>query len=81
MGKSRGDDRLWQFVREFLTHVDCERLQSLTQVHTSLGWSRAWLRSALNERTLEDLLREMLNQEEKLRCGTHLGVTCPLALC
>lgn len=69
MSKSRGDDQLWQFVREFLPHTDCERFQSLTQVHTSRGWSRAWLRSAMNERTLEDVLGEMLGTEEKLRCG------------
>ena len=69
MGKSREDDRLWQFVREFLTHADCERLQSLSQVRTSLGSARAWLRSALNERMLESLLNEMLYTEEKLRYG------------
>lgn len=69
MGKLREDDRLWQFVREFLTHADCERLQSLSQVHTYLGSARAWLRSALNERMLEAQLNDMLNTEEKLRCG------------
>jgi sorting nexin-29 len=62
------DDRLWKFVRECLSVDDVKRLQSLAQVKTGLGFVRAWLRAALNERTLEYALTEMLRDEKLNTC-------------
>ena len=63
---TKEDDRLWRFLKETLAVDDVRRLQSLSQVKTGMGLVRAWLRTALNERTLENSLTQLL-REDKLR--------------
>lgn len=50
----------WHFVRIFLTRHELERYLSLSNVRTDIGRGRAWLRSALNERSLERYLQLLL---------------------
>uniref|UniRef100_UPI00358FA45B sorting nexin-29 n=1 Tax=Myxine glutinosa TaxID=7769 RepID=UPI00358FA45B len=50
----------WHFVHEHLHHHDLQHLLSLSAVNTDVGRGRAWLRSALNEHSLEKCLVSML---------------------
>uniref|UniRef100_A0A8C4RCU8 Sorting nexin 29 n=1 Tax=Eptatretus burgeri TaxID=7764 RepID=A0A8C4RCU8_EPTBU len=50
----------WHFVHEHLRHHDLQHLLSLSAVHTDTGRGRAWLRSSLNEHSLEKCLVSML---------------------
>uniref|UniRef100_A0A1B6EX13 Sorting nexin-29 n=1 Tax=Cuerna arida TaxID=1464854 RepID=A0A1B6EX13_9HEMI len=43
----------WHFVRDFLTKHERDRYEQLKQIYTDNGRGRAWLRSALNEKSLE----------------------------
>ncbi|XP_054267028.1 sorting nexin-29 isoform X2 [Macrosteles quadrilineatus] len=43
----------WHFVRDFLTKHERDRYEQLKQIYTDTGRGRAWLRSALNEKSLE----------------------------
>lgn len=51
---------LWHYVREHLTRHEYERYMLLRQVSTDIGRGRAWLRSALNESSLERYLHILL---------------------
>lgn len=52
---NNGQDPLvfWHFVRDFLTKHERDRYEQLKQIYTDMGRGRAWLRSALNEKSLE----------------------------
>ncbi|GLH07645.1 Sorting nexin-29 [Gryllus bimaculatus] len=50
----------WHYVREHLTRHELERYLLLKQVWTDTGRGRAWLRAALNERSLERYLQCLL---------------------
>ncbi|RZF35454.1 hypothetical protein LSTR_LSTR013112 [Laodelphax striatellus] len=50
----------WPFVREHLTKHERERYEHLRQVWTDGGRARAWLRSAINERSLERTVLTLL---------------------
>lgn len=56
----------WHFVREHLTKHEKERYKILRQVWTDIGRGRAWLRSALNERSLERYLLSLLDSSSDL---------------
>ncbi|XP_075220784.1 sorting nexin-29 isoform X2 [Lycorma delicatula] len=56
----------WHFVREHLTKHEKERYEVLRQVWTDIGRGRAWLRSALNERSLERYLLCLLDSSSDL---------------
>lgn len=43
----------WPFVKKHLTKHEQERYAVLKHIWTDIGRGRAWLRSALNERSLE----------------------------
>uniref|UniRef100_A0A1B6CB94 Sorting nexin-29 n=1 Tax=Clastoptera arizonana TaxID=38151 RepID=A0A1B6CB94_9HEMI len=43
----------WNYVKEHLTKHERDRYEHLKHVSTDIGRGRAWLRSALNERSLE----------------------------
>lgn len=43
----------WHFVRDFLTKHERDRYEQLKNIYTDLGRGRAWLRSSLNEKSLE----------------------------
>ena len=57
---------LWHYVREQLTRHEYERYLVLKQVWTDVGRGRAWLRSSLNEHSLERYLHCMLGSTEHL---------------
>lgn len=44
---------LWHFVRDFLNKHERDRYEQLQHIYTDLGRGRAWLRSSLNEKSLE----------------------------
>lgn len=50
----------WHFVRMFLTQHELDRYTNLKNVNSDVGRGRAWLRSALNERSLERYLQLLL---------------------
>ncbi|KAJ9595507.1 hypothetical protein L9F63_013272, partial [Diploptera punctata] len=57
---------LWHYIREHLTRHEYERYLVLKQVWTDVGRGRAWLRSSLNEHSLERYLHCMLGSTEHL---------------
>jgi hypothetical protein len=57
---------LWHYVREHLTRHEYERYLVLKQVWTDVGRGRAWLRSSLNEHSLERYLHCMLGSTAHL---------------
>jgi hypothetical protein len=56
----------WHYVREHLTRHEFERYLVLKQVWTDTGRGRAWLRSALNERSLERYLHALLGSADHI---------------
>lgn len=59
----------WPFVKKHLTKHEQERYAVLKHVWTDTGRCRAWLRSALNERSLERYFHTVLSDAELL--NTH----------
>ncbi|KAL1140701.1 hypothetical protein AAG570_000631 [Ranatra chinensis] len=55
---------LWRAVRGILSHHERERYEVLRHVWTDRGRGRAWLRSALNEHSLERYLSALLQCED-----------------
>ncbi|XP_024946729.1 sorting nexin-29 isoform X2 [Cephus cinctus] len=53
----------WPCIREQLTWHEQERFCVLRKVHTDYGRGRAWLRAALNERSLERHLHAIINSD------------------
>ena len=65
---SRSDSvSLWPLAKLCLSAEDELRFTRLDHVQTELGRGRAWLRAAINERTLENFLHIIIAQEEQLR--------------
>ncbi|KAK0174557.1 hypothetical protein PV327_010316 [Microctonus hyperodae] len=58
---SRNDTAFWPCIKEQLTWHEQERFSVLKNVHTEYGRGRAWLRAALNERSLERHLHSIIN--------------------
>ena len=52
---------LWDAVKGFLTTHEKERYELLRQIWNSRGRGRAWLRSAINERSLERYMTTLIN--------------------
>ncbi|KAK6624967.1 hypothetical protein RUM43_005258 [Polyplax serrata] len=50
----------WHYVREHLNKHELERYSSLKEVWTDFGRGRAWLRSSLNERSLNRYIQNLL---------------------
>ncbi|XP_061166125.1 sorting nexin-29-like [Saccostrea echinata] len=57
----------WQYVKESLTKHEQDRFYSLKNISTDTGRGRAWLRSTLNEHSLERNMHMILESEELLR--------------
>ncbi|XP_012272933.1 sorting nexin-29 isoform X2 [Orussus abietinus] len=57
------DIAFWPCIREQLTWHEQERFSILRKVHTDYGRGRAWLRAALNERSLERHLHAIIDPE------------------
>ncbi|KAI4461196.1 sorting nexin-29-related [Holotrichia oblita] len=58
----------WPFVSKHLTKHEKERYGILKQIWTDIGRGKAWIRSALNEKTLERYFHTILCNKELLRC-------------
>lgn len=56
----------WHFVRHHLTRHEQERYYHIQNVHTDYGRGRAWLRSAINEHSLDRYLRMLFSDENLL---------------
>ncbi|CAH0555655.1 unnamed protein product [Brassicogethes aeneus] len=57
----------WPFVKRHLTNHEQERYSVLKQIWTDIGRSKAWIRSALNERSLERYCTKLLGDQEILK--------------
>lgn len=58
---TRSDAAFWPCIKEQLTWHEQERFTVLRNIHTDYGRGRAWLRAALNERSLERHLLSIIN--------------------
>ncbi|XP_072043891.1 sorting nexin-29-like isoform X1 [Amphiura filiformis] len=65
--KPEADQGLWPVIREHLTKHELQRFLSLKCITTDAGRGRAWLRSTLNEHSLERYLHMVLGSPENLR--------------
>lgn len=72
-GKTEGVS-LWPLAKLCVSSEDLQRFYRLTQVKSELGRGRAWLRAAINERTLEYYMHTILALEEELRYVTVMWV-------
>ncbi|XP_019874648.2 sorting nexin-29 [Aethina tumida] len=57
----------WPFVKRHLTQHEQERYNVLKQIWTDTGRGKAWIRSALNERSLERYFVILLSDQDKLK--------------
>lgn len=53
----------WHFVRNHLTRHEQERYYHIQNITTDYGRGRAWLRSAINEHSLDRYLRMLFSDE------------------
>ncbi len=58
---------LWPLAKLCVSQEDLQRFHRLLHVKSELGRGRAWLRAAINERTLENYMHTIVSQEEELR--------------
>lgn len=58
---------LWPLAKLCASTEDLQRFFRLNHVKSELGRGRAWLRAAINERTLENYMHSILAQDEELR--------------
>ncbi|XP_018326510.1 sorting nexin-29 isoform X2 [Agrilus planipennis] len=57
----------WPFVKKHLTKHEIERYEFLSHIWTDCGRGRAWLRSSLNERSLERYFYSFVNDKDLLK--------------
>ncbi|XP_014210929.1 sorting nexin-29 isoform X2 [Copidosoma floridanum] len=62
-GGSKNSESFWPCIRQQLTWHEQERFSVLQKIQTDQGRGRAWLRAALNERSLERHLHSIINPE------------------
>ena len=62
-----GSGGVWRIVRTILNRHEFDRFSGLKNVTTDTGRGRAWLRSALNEQSLEKYFYMLLGDEIRLR--------------
>ena len=67
LGKSEPPPSLWPLAKLCLSSDEVQRFVQLGHVTTDIGRGRAWLRSAINERTLENYLHTICAEEAQLR--------------
>ena len=67
LGKSEPPPSLWPLAKICLSSDEVQRFIQLGRVTTDIGRGRAWLRSAINERTLENYLHTICADEAQLR--------------
>ncbi|KAM7351443.1 uncharacterized protein ACRADG_004283 [Cochliomyia hominivorax] len=69
------ESSFWEFCENFLTSHEKERFENLKQVWTKWGKGRAFIRSALNEHSLQRYLLTWLSEYQILRSYyTHWSV-------
>lgn len=54
----------WHYVKQHLNKHELERFSSLKEVWTDVGKGRAWLRSSLNERSLNRYMQSLLSKPD-----------------
>jgi len=57
---------LWNLLKSYLNPTEQQRFLLLTKITTDLGRGRAWVRSSLNEQSLERFLQSLLRDKVKL---------------
>nr|XP_022316241.1 sorting nexin-29-like [Crassostrea virginica] len=57
----------WQYVKENLTKHEQDRFYTLKNISTDSGRGRAWMRSALNEHSLERNMHMILENDDLLK--------------
>ncbi|XP_071797309.1 sorting nexin-29-like [Asterias amurensis] len=65
--KTEAEQAFWPVVRENLTKHELQRYTSLKHITTDAGRARAWLRSTLNEHSLERYLHTVLGMPGMLK--------------
>ncbi|XP_032826315.1 sorting nexin-29 isoform X3 [Petromyzon marinus] len=65
-GKIEPEPVFWHFVREQLGRHELQRYLTLRAIGTDAGRGRAWLRSALNEHSLERHLHTLLAERQRI---------------
>eukprot|EP00039_Didymoeca_costata_P005218 m.79648 g.79648 ORF g.79648 m.79648 type:complete len:772 (+) comp12721_c0_seq2:142-2457(+) len=65
--KKGGDHAFWPFVKEALDPTDISALSLLTRITTDSGKGRAWIRWALNERSLEKYLHKLISNTNNIK--------------
>lgn len=66
-GSQQQPPNFWSFVKNHLPNDEIERVNKFKNVTTDQGRGRAWLRCALNERSLGKYLNSMVNDAILLR--------------
>ena len=61
----------WAYIREILSRHDLQRYSMLKTIWTDAGRGRAWLRSTLNEHSLEKYMHMVVEKADLLRCHTY----------
>ncbi|XP_069501695.1 sorting nexin-29 isoform X2 [Ambystoma mexicanum] len=64
--KTETDPVFWYFVKEILNKHELQRFYSLKTIASDIGRGRAWLRSALNEHSLERYVHMLLADKIQL---------------
>ncbi|KAF5296667.1 hypothetical protein FQR65_LT10207 [Abscondita terminalis] len=64
---SGDNNSFWPFIKKHLTKHEKERYEVLKHIWTDVGRGRAWIRSSLNERSLERNFHAVLSNLELLR--------------
>ncbi|XP_072916589.1 sorting nexin-29 isoform X1 [Hemitrygon akajei] len=64
--KTETEPVFWYYVREHLNKHELQRYYSLKHITTDIGRGRAWLRSALNEHSLERYMLMLLGDGNQL---------------
>ncbi|XP_072416228.1 sorting nexin-29 isoform X1 [Chiloscyllium punctatum] len=64
--KTETDPVFWYYVKEHLNKHELQRYYSLKNITTDIGRGRAWLRSALNEHSLERYMHMLLGDANLL---------------
>lgn len=67
IGKGETPRNLWTIAKLTLSPDEVQRFSKLSHVATDVGRGRAWLRAAINERTLENYLHILLAEEDNLK--------------
>ena len=67
IGKGESSGNIWSVAKLSLSTEEVQRFIRLSHVTTDVGRGRAWLRAAINERTLENYFHLLLAEEDSLR--------------